>query len=97
MSFINSKMTIESELSNLLTLEQSRPYVFRTRLERAMERTLHFASDSSKQDIVNYCNQIKEKINYISDQSNQTSDGTLKSFIFLEGDIKSLLKQVQKA
>lgn len=97
MSFTDFKMTVETELSDILKLRQSRPYVFRTRLERALERTLYFATNSSRTDILNLCSQIKEKLNYISDQSNQTSDGTLKSFTFLEDDIENLLGQLQNS
>jgi hypothetical protein len=90
----NAKALIANELNALLTLQRSRPYVFRTRLERALIRTCHYAKDSSRDDVLYYCDQIQKKLKCVSDQSNQTSDGTLKSFTFLESDIRNLFNKI---
>jgi hypothetical protein len=91
MNFKEQKL-MENELTNLLTLKDSRPYVFRTRLERTLERVYKYSDNEGFTKMRDLCLEIKSKLNYISDQSNQTSDGSLKSFLFLESDIKKLLK-----
>lgn len=88
--FNREKNIILDEFRDLLTLRNSRPYVFRTRLERLLIRASLLAKNCDREDILYICEQVKHKLKYVSDQSNQTSDGTLKSFVFLEDDIKSL-------
>lgn len=85
------------ELRHLLESGKSSAYVFRTRLERAIERVQHIGTVESNSVILEECKIIKQKLNYISDQSNQTSDGTLRSFTYLYTDIKSLFDLLQSA
>lgn len=86
----NEKDLLENEIINLLSSKNSRPYIFRTRLERVLERLLNFSEKNNLTLLRNKSLEIKSKLSYISDQSNQTSDGSLKSFVFLESDIKQL-------
>lgn len=83
-------LRVQDELVGLLDLSKARPYVFRTRLERVLEKLFSLSSIESRNDIQNKCIKLKEKLNYISDQSNQSSDGTLKSFLYLKDDIVNL-------
>jgi hypothetical protein len=85
---------LENEIINLLSSENSRPYIFRTRLERVLERLLKYSEKNNLSLLKSKSLEVKSKLNYISDQSNQTSDGSLKSFLFLESDIKQLLNNL---
>ena len=87
-------LNIQNELNGLLELSNTRPYVFRTRFDRVLEKLQLISQKEIRTDIEKQCLKIKEKMMYISDQSNQTSDGTLKSFVILKGDIENLLKLV---
>lgn len=92
--FPNIKKIVISELENLIYVHNIRPYVFRTRLERVLMRASILADEQAQEDILSIINDVKDKLNYISDQSNQTSDGTVKSFSFLEPDLKSLYLKI---
>lgn len=92
--FPNIKKTVILELENLINSHNIRPYVFRTRLERVLMRASILAVEQAQEDTLLIINDIKDKLNYISDQSNQTSDGTVKSFCFLEPDLKSLYLKI---
>lgn len=85
----------QKELKNLLQSGNSRPYIFRTRLERTIERVQYLAEIENNQDIKTRCLNLKNKLNFISDQSNQTSDGTLRSFSYLKKDIVEVLELIQ--
>lgn len=87
----NDGDAVVDELSRLLTLKNARPYVFRTRLERTLLRVNIFADIHKFNDVKACAGELLFKLSYISDQSNQTSDGVLKSFVFLESDIRHLL------
>ena len=89
-----SNNQIKQEISNLLDLEKARPYVFRTRLERVLLKVSNFASTASMTDLKIDCENLRDKLHYISDHSNQTSDGTLKSFTLLKQDIINLMGKV---
>lgn len=82
--------TIEVELDEILQLDKVRPYVFRTRLERTIERAAQLKLYREDLRLKKEVDNIKQKLYYISDHSNQTSDGTLKSFVVLKDDLYSL-------
>ena len=75
------------EWDNILTLENTSPYLFRTKLERSLNHTVKYAKMENNNHLLELCNGIIYKLQYISDQSNQTSDGCLKCFIVLKQDI----------
>jgi len=92
--FSNLKETITTEFADLLSENNVKPYIFRTRLERLLTRASAYAKQQSRQDIVAEIEEIEDRIKYISDQSNQAPDGTLKSFTFLESELKSLYSSI---
>ena len=75
------------EWSRILLSEKSSPYVFRTRLERALKHTLNYAGIESDSQMKGECTRLLDKLKYISDQSNQTSDGCLNSYKVLKDDM----------
>lgn len=92
--FSNLKDNISAEFTELLSQNNVKPYIFKTRLERLLTRASTYATQQSRHDIVAEIEEIEAKIKYISDQSNQAPDGTLKSFSFLESDLKSLYSNI---
>lgn len=90
----NSIKQFEIELIEVLNLNKSRAYVFRTRLERLLFRVAKYARETDNNEIESSCDIIRKKLHYISDQSNQTSDGSLKSYRFLEHDINELKNKI---
>ena len=78
---------MKNEWNDILQLEKSSPYVFRTRLERMINKTKKYAKEISDFELELICDSISEKLCYLSDQSNQTSDGCLNSFLVLKNDI----------
>lgn len=78
------------EWNNILMLENSSPYVFRTRLERALNHTVRYANSEKDEQLLGACKLMVHKLQYISDQSNQTADGCLNSFIVLKQDMLSI-------
>lgn len=82
------------QLSNLLTLKKSTPFLFRSRFERAMHQGINFYKDF-KPSIAKEFEFTLNKLKFISDNSNMTSDGSLKSYLVLSNDIKKLLKIIQ--
>ncbi len=80
------------DLEELLSSGETSPYVFRTRLERLLFKINKKSLDySDSRLIVDKCKEIKMKLNCLSDQSNQTPDGTLNSYLFLKNDLLNLL------
>jgi hypothetical protein len=90
------KRKTEYELKQVLLSQQSPPYTFKTRLERAMLRVYKLADDNGLDDLRVQSQNIKTKLNYISDHSNQTSDGTLKSYLYLHDDLELIYDKVSK-
>ena len=88
------KKKLIQEWSKILLLEKTSPYVFRTRLERTVKHTISYAEKENEEQITYKCKIILEKLKYISDQSNQTADGSLNSYRVLKKEllgIKELL------
>ena len=86
--------SLKNEWDNILLQEKNSPYVFRTRLERIINKTLKYAETTENEDLAIRCSRIVEKLKYISDQSNQTSEGCLNSFIVLKEDVLDIRKIV---
>lgn len=81
------KKRLYEEWSNILLMEKSSPYVFRTRLERTLNHTTKYADITKNLSLSEMCSQITRKLQYLSDQSNQTTDGCLNSYIVLKQDM----------
>lgn len=92
MSYANS---IE-EINALFNLK-NRPYLFRTRLERILIRLEAQAKELNDENVLSLCSELMDKLKCISDKSNQTADGTLKSFIYLKEDLINLNKKIEEA
>ena len=74
-------------MSNGISFINGGEELFRTKLERSLNHTVKYAKMENNNHLLELCNGIIYKLQYISDQSNQTSDGCLKSFIVLKQDI----------
>lgn len=74
----------------LKTMNKVRPYVFKTRLNRAILKTKRYGQEENDVSLISLCEQLEQKLRYISDQSNQTSDGELRSFLVLKDDIEKI-------
>lgn len=81
------KEKLYQEWNSILLSEKASPYVFRTKLERALNHTVRYANSEKDNQLLEACELIAHKLRYISDQSNQTSDGCLNSFIVLKQDM----------
>lgn len=81
------KKNLVQEWSKILLLEKTSPYVFRTRLERTIKHTLNYAEKEKDEQIISRCKGLLEKLQYISDQSNQTADGSLNSYRVLKKEL----------
>lgn len=92
--FGKGNYTITSNLQKLLVSEKASPYVFRTRLERILYELEHDLIFSENIKVINLCSSIKMKLKCLSDQSNQTPDGTLNSYLFLKNDLNELLSEL---
>ena len=81
------RKNLVQEWSKILLSEKTSPYVFRTRLERTIKHTLNYAEKEKDEQIVSRCKGLLEKLQYISDQSNQTADGSLNSYRVLKKEL----------
>lgn len=55
------------EWDNILTLENTSPYLFRTKLERSLNHTVKYAKMENNNHLLELCNGIIYKLQYISD------------------------------
>jgi len=78
----------------LLNMSKERPYVFRTRLERLLLKTIKYATCTADNGLKELCISMKNKLSYLSDQSNHTSDGTLRSYIVLKDDMEAIYQMI---
>lgn len=92
---MEKEKNLNAEWELLKEMAKVSPYVFRTRLERAINHALKYAQESKDVYLKELCENIKRKLNYISDQSNQTADGMLNSFMILQHDINSVSRQIK--
>lgn len=88
------RKNLKQEWEKILTMENESPYVFRTRVERTINHSLQYAEEGQNESLISLCENMKNKMKYLSDQSNQTSDGTLNSFIVLENEMQDILKEL---
>lgn len=89
------KSSYEKKWEELLSQKKATPYVFRTRLERLLLQTISYANKIQNKKLENQCNDVRNKLEFISDQSNHTSDGVLRSYIVLEEDMNKILQEVK--
>jgi len=83
-----------NEIIELNKYNKSRPYLFRTRLERVLNRIIRQSEKKQDQYVHDFAVDMKEKLRCLSDQSNQSTDGTLKSYDFLKNDIYELYSMI---
>lgn len=81
------------QLKNLLLLEKSSSFIFRTRFERAMYQGINFYKNINSSLSLEF-EKTLNKLKFISDSSNMTCDGSLKSFLILKKDIQVLLSKI---
>ena len=84
------KQEILDEWKSLLQQEKTSPYLFRTRLERLLKYTDIYAKRTNNSILKQKIIETYSRLRYISDQSNQTSDGTLNSFLVLKEDFAEI-------
>lgn len=89
-----SKDTIKDSLTLLLTESDTRPFLFRTRFERTMLRTIKYAEAENNYELCDLAKKALFKMKEIVDKSNTTADGQLRSFILLEEDISQLINYI---
>ena len=89
---MKDKLVLEWE--RILQMKQESPYVFRTRLERTLNHSLKYANDTQNNGLILLCKEMKEKLKYISYQSNQTSDGILNSYVVLSDEMNQVLSSL---
>ena len=90
----NKREAIISLLNELLDGSQTRPYLFRTRFERSMLRTLNYANEIGNIELYDAANKSLNKLKFITDKSNTTSCGMLRSYVLLEDDMKHMIALV---
>ena len=90
----SSRDTIVSSLNELLESSTIRPYLFRTRFERNMLRILNYANEVGNTALYDAANKSLNKMKFISDKSNTTSCGMLRSYVLLEDDMRQILALV---
>lgn len=90
---MENKILIE-QLSDLIMTKKSTPFLFRSRFERAMHHGINFYKNFNPLIALEFENTLN-KLKFISDNSNMTSDGSPRSYVVLVDDIKKLLKKIQ--
>ena len=90
----NNIEAIISSLNELLECSQIRPYLFRTRFERSMLRALSYANENGNTALYEAANRSLNKLKFITDKSNTTSCGMLRSYMLLEDDMRQILTLV---
>lgn len=91
---MNKSKYINGEWNKILDMRDASPYLFRTRIERIINHSINYASEINNTKLKNICELIRYKLNYISDQSNQTSDGMLNSYRVLHDNMIEILQQL---
>ena len=89
-----NRETILNSLNELLKSSNIRPYLFRTRFERNMLRTLNYANETGNTELYEVTNKSLKKLKFITDKSNTTSCGMLRSYVLLEDDMRQILSLV---
>lgn len=78
----------------LMEMSKVRPYVFKTRLHRAIIQTQKYGNEKNNGKLMELCQQLEDKMRFISDQSNQTSDGELRSYLVLKEDMQKIRNEM---
>lgn len=86
--------TMTTIWDELMEMSKCRPYVFKTRLQRAIIQTRKYSVEENNGRLMELCQQLEEKLRFISDQSNQTSDGELRSFLVLREDMLKIRNEM---
>lgn len=90
---MNSSLLI-NQLVEILQSGSLRSYTFRTRLERTLLRLVLYIENGEikghTEELLSLCKSIRTKIDYISDKSNQNSEGELNSFSYFKQDLKKI-------
>lgn len=87
-------MKLKLEWEQIINSKSVRPYLFRTRLERTLLKTIRYAKEIHNPELERCCKTTQEKMDYITDKSNNTSDGTLRSYIVLKDDLINIYETV---
>ena len=90
----NNREVIVNSLNELLESPNIRPYLFRTRFERNMLRILKYADEIGNTTLSETASKSLNKFKFITDKSNTTSCGMLRSYLLLEKDIRQILELV---
>lgn len=86
--------TMTTIWDELMEMSKCRPYVFKTRLQRAIIQTQKYSDEKNNGKLRELCQQLEEKLRFISDQSNQTSDGELRSYLVLKEDMLKIRNEM---
>ena len=90
----NVREQIKCSLVELLENPNIRPYLFRTRFERSMIRIIKYAQKTNSELLYETASKSLEKLKSITDKSNTTSCGMLRSYTLLEDNIKQLVNLI---
>ena len=71
---------------NLLQDNKVRPYVFKTRLQRAIVETKKYCEEKNERELWTQIEELEDKIKYISDE--------LRSYLILKDDIEKIEKNL---
>lgn len=86
--------TMAALWNELLQDNKVRLYVFKTRLQRAIIETKKYSEEKNDKELCEQLEKLEDSMKYISDQSNQTSDGELRSYLILKDDMKRIEKRI---
>lgn len=88
-SIMNNNVIVREEFEQLFLSQDCGAYRFRTRLERVLLRVRAIALGTSP-DILELVDNVRDKLSYCTDQSNQTGCGSWRMFKVLEADLLKL-------
>ncbi len=95
MNTITVKQSLEKTLNLLINSPSMRPFLFRTRFERSMIKLVSYANEMKQDDLACLAKSSLDKMRAIIDKSNTTSDGTLRSYLLLQDDMRNILHYLQ--
>lgn len=91
-----NNVNLVAELENTVQYSKIKPFIFRTRLERVLNRIISYSKSENNITVLKQAEEIKQKFLCLSDQSNISVDGTLKSYEFMKDDIEKLNKLIKE-
>lgn len=80
---------IKKDLGELIDNSNLKPFLFRTRLERTLIKTMKY-SECIDNNLFCFANRCLNKLKNICDKSNMTSDGRLRSYCLLYDDLTKI-------